>query len=115
MQRPLPCLLGAVRTLSIRRFDNMTFDVGRVGKGRDSVIEKARSGVHAVVIGVDDMLLHDRLGEAHVHAAFHLALDDERRECGAAIVGDPDLCNVDDAGLGIDDNFGNVSGKAVRR
>src|SRR5690606_36188525 len=45
--------------------------------------------------------------------ALHLPLDYLAAERAAAVVGDPDGLHVDDAGLGIDVDLGDVGGEAV--
>jgi hypothetical protein len=57
---------------------------------------------------VEHLLLEQRLGEAHVGAALHLPLDEAGVDGAAAVVGDPDLLHVHDAGLGVHLDLGDV-------
>ena len=68
-----------------------------------------------LVGALEDLLLHERLGEAHVGGPLHLPLDQHRVERTAAVVGDPDLLDRHESGLGVDLDFGDVRREGVGR
>ena len=69
----------------------------------------------ALVGGLEDLFLHEGLGEAHVRRSLHLPLDEHRVERAAAVVRDPDLVDRHEPRLCIDFDFGDVRGEGVGR
>jgi hypothetical protein len=119
MERPLTRLLGAVRALGIDALDDQALQLRRVECGRDAVVEQARPVVQARAVTdrgrLEAVALEQRLAEAHVGAALHLPLDRDRRERAPAIVRDPDVLDLDEAGLGIGLDLGHMRGERVGR
>src|SRR5690242_13388827 len=87
-KRALPRLLRPKRTLAIDRLDDVGLDVRHVEERWRLVLEHRRPFVQTLP---KDLLLHQRLAEAHVNAAFDLALDEQRVDGAANVVRDPDL------------------------
>ena len=117
MKRPLAGLLGAVGSLRVDRLDDQRFDFRRVQAGRDAVVEERGRIVEAgapLLRGLEDVLLHERLAEAHVDRALHLALHQHRVQGAPAVVRHPDPDHVHHARLDIHLHFRDVRRERVR-
>src|SRR5260370_1563723 len=75
-------------------------------------LEHRRPFVEAFAEG---LLFHERFAEPHVHAAFDLALDQQRVDGATHVVSDPYLVYVQDTGAPVGVEVGDASRVAVRR
>ncbi len=73
---------------------------------RGNEVERERSCPGAAV--VDDVLLVERVAETHHRTALHLALDAHRVDRAARIGGGHESRNLNEPGLGIDLDFGQL-------
>src|SRR5437867_5177611 len=87
-QRSLPDLLGAERALGIVGLHQDRVDLVRLERGRALVLEHRGLLVQALP---EDLLLHQRLADAHVDRALDLALRQKRVQRPPHVVGDPDV------------------------
>jgi len=85
---------------------------GNIGRPRHAVIEKARGQELPGDAVVDDMF-RKRLADALRQAAVHLPLDNHRIDDHAAVVGGIKTAQLDEAGLRIDDDDGEMHGLRI--
>src|SRR6266567_3193312 len=109
-QRSLSGLLRAIRSLGVDGLDDEGLHLGHVEEGRRLVLEHRRPLVKPFA---KRLLLHERLSQAHVHAAFDLALDEQRVDGAADVVREPDLVDLDEAGPRVGLEVDHAGGVAV--
>src|SRR5438034_3602566 len=94
-QRALSGFLRPVWPFGIVGLDDERLHLRHVEEGGGLVLEHRRPLVQAFA---KLLLLHQRLAQAHVHAALDLALDEQRVDGSSDVVCDPDLVDVHEPG-----------------
>src|SRR3954471_2933190 len=103
--------LDAERVVGARGDVVADLEVRQVGRARHAVVHERSGG--QLALGVVADLLVQRLADALGEAAVGLPVDDHRVDDRADVVGDRDLDDLGDAGLGVDLDLDQVAAAGV--